>query len=214
MVIFPWWSMSPGVTVATRPRDCVHGDSHHSEVISVTRRYRGDKTTWLCAWYRHFVMVISVTRRYQGEQTTWLHGDDHLVVVVSITRRYHDDQTTWHSDGHLVIDISITRRYHDDQTMVTVISPWWFLSPGVTMMTRPHVTVWGRARYLTVTSERGRNILFLWNLGGQSEVRARDLRLSKQAPLTTAPCIVQARRLKLCFHHVRKNNPWSAKLNN
>ena len=47
---------------------------------------------------------------------------------------------------------------------------------------------WGSPQYLIFTSERGRDILFLWNLEGQSGVRTRDLRLSKQAAaLTTAP---------------------------
>ena len=43
---------------------------------------------------------------------------------------------------------------------------------------------WGFPQYWIFTSERRRNILFLWNLNG---VRTRDLRLSKQAALTTAP---------------------------
>ena len=42
----------------------------------------------------------------------------------------------------------------------------------------------GSPQYLIFTSERGRNIFFL---KGQSGVRTRDLRLSQQAALTTAP---------------------------
>ena len=54
-----------------------------------------------------------------------------------------------------------------------------------------------RARYLSVmeaphnidffSRERGRNILFLWNLEGQSEVRTCNIRLTEQAASTTAP---------------------------
>ena len=43
----------------------------------------------------------------------------------------------------------------------------------------------GSPQYWIFTSEQRRNILFLWNL--KSGVRTRDLRLSKQAALTTAP---------------------------
>ena len=53
------------------------------------------------------------------------------------------------------------------------------------------LAVWARARYFSVT-ESPHNIEFLWvsgvvslKLGGQSGVRTRDLRLSKQAALTT-----------------------------
>ena len=61
------------------------------------------------------------------------------------------------------------------------------LSPGCL---RPNTLPLGRGGspkyWIIVTSERERNILFLWNLG-QSGFRTRDLRLSKQAALTTAP---------------------------
>ena len=45
----------------------------------------------------------------------------------------------------------------------------------------------GSPRYWIFTSEQGRNSFFSLKLEGQSGVRTRDLRLSKQAALTTAP---------------------------
>ena len=45
----------------------------------------------------------------------------------------------------------------------------------------------GSPQYWIFTSERGRNILFLWNLKARVGGRTRDHLLSKQAALTTAP---------------------------
>ena len=45
----------------------------------------------------------------------------------------------------------------------------------------------GSSQYWIITSERGGNIFVFFKLKGQSGVRARDLRLPKQAALTTAP---------------------------
>ena len=45
----------------------------------------------------------------------------------------------------------------------------------------------GSPQYSIFTSEWGRNIFVLLKLEGQSGVQARDLRLSKQVSLSTAP---------------------------
>ena len=80
------------------------------------------------------------------------------------------------------------------------------------------LAVWGRARYLSVTEspqysiarcERVKNILFFLELEGQRGVRTLDLRLSKQATLTTVPGPRLRRwdsRRKLDETHVSKNN--------
>ena len=83
--------------------------------------------------------------------------------------------------------------------------------PGGRRASMKRISYGGSPQYVIFTSERGRNILLLWN---QSGVRARDLRLSKQAALTNAPgsppilskCVLPAvntgRRLDQCRFNV------------
>ena len=83
----------------------------------------------------------------------------------------------------------------DDGEMSETTQPSRYItlnsSPGGLRPTTSFLGHGGYPQYWTFTSERGRNILILWNLKarleGQSGARARDLRLSKQAALTTAP---------------------------
>ena len=45
----------------------------------------------------------------------------------------------------------------------------------------------GSLQHWIFASERGRNILFLWNLNAKTGGRTHDFRLSKQAYVTTTP---------------------------
>ena len=63
----------------------------------------------------------------------------------------------------------------------------WHCPPDTEFEIRA-LAVWGRARYLSATEAPHNSEFFVsLKLEGQSGVRARDLRLSKQAGLTTAP---------------------------
>ena len=60
-------------------------------------------------------------------------------------------------------------------------------SPGGLRASTLPLGHWGFPQYWMITSERGRNIFVSLKIEGKDAVRARDLRLSKQAALTTAP---------------------------
>ena len=131
MVIFPWWSMSPGVTVATRPRDCAHGNRHFVMEISVTRRYHDDQTTWLC-----MVTVISSWWSLSPDVTMANRPRDCMVMIIS----------SW---WFLSPDVTMTTRPRD---IATIISSLWYLSPDVTMATWPRDRVHGDRHLAMVIS--------------------------------------------------------------
>ena len=61
----------------------------------------------------------------------------------------------------------------------------WNSRPGCPSTSTLPLCQGGSPQYWIFTIERGRNILFLWNLNGRAGDEARHL--SKQAALTTAP---------------------------
>ena len=73
----------------------------------------------------------------------------------------------------------------------------------------------GSPQYWIFTSERGRNIFVSLKLEGQSGVRTSDLRLSKQAALTTAPGSPPYRDIKQTISKFRFHwhGPYKRRLN-